>query len=71
MTELRDGRQDVDFYGVVTFEVEFNEVVGMGYSNVLIKHSNRIVLEAKTIIKKSFETLDDFFNFYYPNDDIE
>ena len=61
----------MDFYGVVTFEVEFNEIVGMGYSNFLIKDSSRIVLEARTIIKKSFETLNDFFCFYYPNHDIE
>jgi len=70
VTELREGKQDVDFYGVVTFELEFKEIVGMSYSNVLIQDSNRIVLEGRTIIKKSFENLDDFFYFYFPDEYI-
>ena len=35
---------DVDFYGVVTFEVPLKEIVGMEYSNMLIENSSRIVL---------------------------
>lgn len=70
VTELRRGRQEVDFYGVVTFEVESKEIVGMNYTNNLLKDTNRIVFEARTIIKKSFENVEDFYNFYYPNQNL-
>eukprot|EP00347_Sterkiella_histriomuscorum_P004028 403362021 len=66
VTDMKGGRQDVDFYGVVTFEVEFKEIVGMGYVNNHMRGHNRIVLEARTIIKKSFENVEDFYGFYYP-----
>ena len=39
----------------------------MGYINNLMRGYNRIVLEARTIIKKSFESVEDFYNFYYPD----
>lgn len=59
-------RQEVDFYGVVTFEVELADIVGVSYSNVLV-FQNRIVFESKTITKRSFPTVDDFFSFYSKN----
>jgi len=36
----------------------------MTYTNNLVKDANRIVFEARTIIKKSFENVEDFFSFY-------
>jgi|LauGreDrversion4_2_1035121.scaffolds.fasta_scaffold507839_1 hypothetical protein len=45
---------DVDFYGVVTFEVMMKEVVGMEYTNMLIEDSSRFVFEARTMVKRSF-----------------
>jgi hypothetical protein len=51
------GSSDIDFYGVVTFEVDYKEVVGMEYTNMLIENSSRVVFEAKTLVKKSFHSL--------------
>ncbi len=65
VTDSKDGRQDVDFFGVVTFEVHFNEIVGMEYLNMLVGYpSSRFVFEARTIIKRSFVKVEDFFNYY-------
>ena len=50
----RDDNQDVDFYGVVTFEVTNKEVVGMEFTNMLIENSSRFVFEASKITKRSF-----------------
>lgn len=58
------GQQDIDFYGVVTFEVLIKEIVGMEYTNTLIENSSRFVFEARTIIKRSFPTVKSFFNYY-------
>lgn len=55
---------DVDFYGVVTFEVMMKEVVGMEYTNMLIEDSSRFVFEARTMVKRSFQNVDHFFNYY-------
>jgi hypothetical protein len=55
----------------VTFEVEFANIVGMEYSNMLIEDSSRIVFEAKTIIKKSFLSLLDFIRYYDLDKDEE
>lgn len=63
------GTLDVDFYGVVTFEVHLKEIVGMEYSNMLIENSSRIVFEARTITKRSFAQVDHFFNYYHLNDE--
>jgi hypothetical protein len=52
---------------VVTFEVSISEIVGMEYSNMLIENSSRFVFEARTIIKKSFANVDNFFNYYNLN----
>ncbi len=57
-------QQDIDFYGVVTFEIDFGDIVGMEYTNMLIENSSRIVFEGKSIKKKSFQTLADFFQYY-------
>jgi hypothetical protein len=64
--KLRDQSKtrDIDYYGVVTFEVQVREIVGMEYSNVLIEDASRFVLEARTIVKRSFHNVDNFFNFY-------
>lgn len=58
-------KMDVDFYGVVTFEVGIpRNIVGMEYSNMLIENSSRMVFEAKQIVKRSFHDLESFFDFY-------
>lgn len=49
---------------MVTFEVPLTEIVGMEYTNTLIEHSSRFVFEARTIIKKSFDTPASFSNHY-------
>lgn len=54
----------VDFYGVITFEMDINQVQGMEYTNMLIEHSSRVVFESKTLVKKSFKCLPDFFKHY-------
>jgi hypothetical protein len=62
---LPGSKNEVDFYGVVTFEVEIKRnIVGMEYSNMLIENSSRIVFEAKKIQKRSFEGLPEFFAYY-------
>jgi hypothetical protein len=64
MTEDPDKKAAVDFYGVVTFEVKVKDIGGMEYSNMLIENSSRIVFEGKSITKRSFANVQDFFNFY-------
>jgi len=58
-----DGEK-ADFYGVVTFEVDFDQIGGIECSNSLIENFSRLVLEAKTLRKKAFKSLDDFFAHY-------
>ena len=58
-----DGEK-VDFYGVVTFELNHEDIGGMECSNSLIYNFSRLVFEAKTLRKKSFVTLEDFFMHY-------
>lgn len=36
----------------------------MEYLNMLIENSSRFVFEARTIIKRSFDKVEDFFNYY-------
>lgn len=60
----RDDNQDVDFYGVVTFEITHKEVVGMEFTNMLIENSSRFVFEASKITKRSFQNVQSFFNYY-------
>lgn len=55
---------DVDFYGIVTFELGHQEIGGMEYSNMLIENSSRVVFEAKTATKRSFANVESFFNYY-------
>ena len=43
----KDDNQNIDFYGVVTFEVDQREIVGMEFTNMLIENSSRFVFEAK------------------------
>jgi len=54
----------VDFYGVVTFELSHDEIGGMECTNSLIPNASRLVFEAKTLRKKAFVTLEDFFVHY-------
>lgn len=53
-----------DFYGVVAFELSFDDVEGMECSNSLIKDFSRVVFEANKLKKINFESLDTFFNYY-------
>ena len=54
----------VDFFGVVTFELAFGDIGGFEYSNSLIENFSRFVFEANVVHKKSFESLTDFFTYY-------
>ena len=54
----------VDFYGVVTFEVDQPDIGGMECTNSLLHGFSRLVFEAKTLRKKAFKTLEDFFAHY-------
>ena len=54
----------MDFYGVVTFELDHDDIGGMECSNSLIHGFSRLVFEAKTLRKKAFVTLEDFFVHY-------
>ena len=53
-----------DFFGVVTFEVTQKNIGGMECTNSLIHRFSRLVFEAKTLRKKAFVTLEDFFIHY-------
>lgn len=53
-----------DFYGVVSFELNFDDIEGMECSNSLIKDFSRVVFEANKLKKVNFESLDTFFNYY-------
>ena len=54
----------VDFFGVVTFELSFEDIGGMECSNSLIENFSRLVFEAKGTTKKAFTTLEEFFHHY-------
>ena len=59
-----EGEKKVDFYGVIAFEVDLNNIGGMECTNSLIHQFSRLVFEAKTLRKKAFTTLEDFFTHY-------
>ena len=65
----KEDTSNVDFYGVVTFEVLQKDIVGMEYTNMLIENSSRFVFEAREIVKKSFSNVQSFFNYYKLNPD--
>ena len=69
--ETESSAQEAEFCGVVTFEVSFKEIVGMEFTNMLVKYSSRVVFEAKTIKKLSFENINDFFQYYKIDEDIK
>jgi len=54
----------VDFFGVVTFELDIPDVGGMECNNSLIKDFSRMVFEANLLLKKSFSTVESFFKYY-------
>lgn len=49
---------------MVTFEVTHADIGGMECTNSLIHNFSRLVFEAKTLRKKAFVTLEDFFTHY-------
>jgi len=49
---------------VVTFELVHEDIGGMECANSLILNFSRLVFEAKTLRKKTFGTLEDFFIHY-------
>ena len=56
--------EKIDFFGVITFEVEQKDIGGMECTNSLIHGFSRLVFEAKTLRKKAFQTVEDFFVHY-------
>jgi hypothetical protein len=57
-----DGRPD--FYGTLAFEVDYTDIGGFECNNSLIELFSRAVFEAKSVRKKVFASLKDFFHFY-------
>ena len=49
---------------MVAFEVDHNDIGGMECTNSLIHQFSRLVFEAKSLRKKAFTTLEDFFTHY-------
>eukprot|EP00352_Strombidinopsis_acuminata_P002607 CAMPEP_0176399920 /NCGR_PEP_ID=MMETSP0126-20121128/47145_1 /TAXON_ID=141414 ORGANISM="Strombidinopsis acuminatum, Strain SPMC142" /NCGR_SAMPLE_ID=MMETSP0126 /ASSEMBLY_ACC=CAM_ASM_000229 /LENGTH=144 /DNA_ID=CAMNT_0017775789 /DNA_START=107 /DNA_END=541 /DNA_ORIENTATION=- len=62
-TRESDGSK-LDFFGVVTFELDIADIGGMECTNSLIEHFSRFVFEANTLLKKSFSTVKSFFKYY-------
>ncbi|CAL8460798.1 g329 [Coccomyxa elongata] len=50
---------------VLAFEVEWSSICGMDYSNPLCQ-DGRVVVEAKQVIKREFQTVQDAKTFYQP-----
>ena len=59
----QDGTK-TDFFGVVTFELEFKDISGMECTSSLIDKLTRLVFEASLLKKRDFACLTDFFVFY-------
>lgn len=53
-----------DFFGVVAFELSFDDIEGMENSNSLIKDFSRLVFEANLLRKVTFASLESFFDHY-------
>jgi hypothetical protein len=53
-----------DFFGVIAFELNYDDIEGMECSNSLIKDFSRFVFEANKLKKIAFASLDTFFNHY-------
>ena len=53
-----------DFFGVIAFELNFDDVGGMECSNSLIKDFSRMVFEADKLKKIAFDDLESFFAYY-------
>ena len=56
--------QKTDFFGVVAFELSFDDIEGMENGNSLIKDFSRVVFEANRLRKVTFATLESFFTHY-------
>ena len=59
----QDGKK-TDFFGVVTFELDFENVTGMECTTSLLEKFSRLAFETKVMKKRDFQKLEDFFNFY-------
>ena len=50
-----------DFFGVVAFELNLDEIGGFECTNSLIKDFSRLVFEANNLTKLCFSSVEDFF----------
>ena len=55
---------NTDFFGVVAFELNIEDIGGFECSNSLIKDFSRMVFEAKTIKKLTFDSLTQLYAYY-------
>lgn len=53
-----------DYGGVIAFEIEFEDIVGLDYCNTLVYSGSRIVIEAKKGKKRWFCSAKEFCIFY-------
>ena len=66
----QDGKK-TDFFGVVTFELDFKSVAGMEFTTSLLEKHSRMVFEASMLKKRDFKKVEEFFIFYDLIDETE
>jgi hypothetical protein len=61
---FKNQEENIDFPKVVVFELPFENISGMEFTNTLFKYGSRMVYEANDLVKKCFDSLSDFFKYY-------
>lgn len=69
---LESNKSELGYYGTIAFEVRYNELYGMEFTNSLLQDSCRIVTECQSLRKKCFKNVVDMLKYYeveYTNKD--
>lgn len=61
---LESANKELGPWGTIAFEVIYEELYGMEFTNSLLQDSCRIVTECKSLRKKSFNTVVDMLKYY-------
>ena len=58
------GEESPGYFGAVSYEVDYDKLHGMEFTNSLLNDSCRIVTECKDLRKKCFRNVMDLLKFY-------
>jgi hypothetical protein len=61
---LESNNKEIGYFGTIAFEVKYDELYGMEFTNSLLQDSWRIVTEWRSLRKKSFNNVVDMLEYY-------